>query len=140
MRSRRLRAASDGRRMRSIARVSAGPRAASRSSSPWRGPAGRSRSGRRRLFSRRWRGLASRPPASAGGGACGVCLLPVVEGLPDHRDHVLSDAEKSEGRLIATCVSRARSETLVLDFLRLVDDEEKPIAFVDATARRRASA
>lgn len=55
-------------------------------------------------------------PCLCRGGACGVCLLPVVEGLPDHRDHVLSDAEKSEGRLIATCVSRARSETLVLDF------------------------
>ena len=55
-------------------------------------------------------------PCLCRGGACGVCLLPLVEGIPDHRDHVLSDAENAEGRLIATCVSRARSETLVLDF------------------------
>lgn len=55
-------------------------------------------------------------PCLCRGGACGVCLLPLVEGIPDHRDHVLSEAEKAEGRLIATCVSRARSGTLVLDF------------------------
>lgn len=55
-------------------------------------------------------------PCLCRGGACGVCLLPVLAGEPDHRDHVLSDAEKAEGGLIATCVSRARSETLVLDF------------------------
>lgn len=54
-------------------------------------------------------------PCLCRGGACGVCLVPVIDGEPDHRDHVLSDAEKAEGRLIATCVSRAKSVSLVLD-------------------------
>jgi len=54
-------------------------------------------------------------PCLCRGGACGVCLVPVIDGEPDHRDHVLSDAEKAEGRLIATCVSRAKSGSLVLD-------------------------
>lgn len=55
-------------------------------------------------------------PCLCRGGACGVCLLPVIDGEPEHRDHVLSDAEKAEGRLIATCVWRAKSSSLVLDF------------------------
>ena len=54
-------------------------------------------------------------PCLCRGGACGVCLLPVLDGEPEHRDHVLSDEEKAEGRLIATCVSRAKSDSLVLD-------------------------
>lgn len=54
-------------------------------------------------------------PCLCRGGACGVCLLPVIDGEPEHRDHVLSDAEKAGGRIIATCVSRARSSSLVLD-------------------------
>ncbi|NEU14734.1 oxidoreductase [Methylobacterium sp. BTF04] len=61
-------------------------------------------------------GAGIEAPCLCRGGACGVCLLPVVDGEPDHRDHVLSDAEKAEGRLIATCVSRAKSGSLVLDF------------------------
>ena len=60
-------------------------------------------------------GAGIQAPCLCRGGACGVCLLPVVDGEPDHRDHVLSDAEKAEGRLIATCVSRAKSDSLVLD-------------------------
>ncbi|GLS46106.1 PDR/VanB family oxidoreductase [Methylobacterium brachythecii] len=54
-------------------------------------------------------------PCLCRGGACGVCLVPVVDGEPEHRDHVLSDAERAEGRIIATCVSRAKSASLVLD-------------------------
>jgi len=49
------------------------------------------------------------------GGACGECMLPVVEGTPDHRDHFLSDAEKASGLLVMPCVSRAQCATLVLD-------------------------
>lgn len=55
-------------------------------------------------------------PCLCRGGACGVCLLPVIDGELEHRDHVLSELEKVEGRLIATCVSRAKSGSLVLDF------------------------
>jgi ferredoxin-NADP reductase len=49
------------------------------------------------------------------GGACGVCLTGVVEGEPEHRDHVLTPAERAEGRLILPCVSRSKSPLLVLD-------------------------
>ena len=48
-------------------------------------------------------------------GECGVCQATVLEGTPDHRDYYLSDAEKAEGKLIQICISRAKSERLVLD-------------------------
>ena len=48
-------------------------------------------------------------------GECGVCSATVLEGVPDHRDYFLSDAEKAEGKLIQTCISRAKSARLVLD-------------------------
>jgi|SRR5471030_168245 len=49
------------------------------------------------------------------GGACGVCKTGVLEGCPEHRDYFLSAAERSEGRHIMPCVSRAIGERLVLD-------------------------
>jgi ferredoxin-NADP reductase len=49
------------------------------------------------------------------GGACGECLTAVLEGEPDHRDHVLSAAEAAEGRLMLPCVSRARTPYLTVD-------------------------
>jgi ferredoxin len=54
-------------------------------------------------------------PSLCRGGACGVCILPVREGSPEHRDHFLSDAEREAGCLVMPCVSRSRSATLVLD-------------------------
>jgi ferredoxin len=48
-------------------------------------------------------------------GVCGTCECDVIEGDPDHRDSVLSDAEKARGDTIMICVSRSRSERLVLD-------------------------
>jgi len=54
-------------------------------------------------------------PSLCRGGACGVCVLPVREGTPEHRDHYLSEAERSAGCLVMPCVSRSRSATLVLD-------------------------
>jgi ferredoxin-NADP reductase len=56
------------------------------------------------------------PPRMCRGGACGVCELPVLEGTPDHHDHFLSDAARASGKSIMTCVSRARTPELVLDF------------------------
>ena len=61
-------------------------------------------------------GAGIEAPCLCRGGACGLCLLPVIDGEPDHRDHVLSAQEQSEGRIIATCVSRAKSDHLTLDF------------------------
>jgi dimethylamine monooxygenase subunit B len=54
-------------------------------------------------------------PSLCRGGACGVCILPVREGTPEHRDHFLSEAERASGCHVMPCVSRSRSATLVLD-------------------------
>ena len=48
-------------------------------------------------------------------GVCGTCQATVVEGTPDHRDSMLTDAERASGNMILTCVSRSRTERLVLD-------------------------
>lgn len=48
-------------------------------------------------------------------GVCGTCECDVIEGEPDHLDSVLSDAEKARNDVILICVSRSRSERLVLD-------------------------
>ncbi|HKX44050.1 MAG TPA: PDR/VanB family oxidoreductase [Burkholderiaceae bacterium] len=48
-------------------------------------------------------------------GECGVCTTGVIEGEVDHRDYVLSDAEKASGQVMQICVSRARGPRLVLD-------------------------
>jgi len=54
-------------------------------------------------------------PSLCRGGACGVCLMPVREGQPEHRDHYLGEDERREGRCVMPCVSRSRSPVLVLD-------------------------
>lgn len=46
-------------------------------------------------------------------GDCGTCAVQVLAGTPEHRDHVLSDAQKAEG-FMCLCVSRATGEKLVL--------------------------
>ncbi|GHI08227.1 iron-sulfur protein [Streptomyces cellostaticus] len=46
-------------------------------------------------------------------GFCGTCQQRVLEGEIEHRDELLTDAERHESMLI--CVSRARSDRLVLD-------------------------
>ncbi|MET8220357.1 PDR/VanB family oxidoreductase [Streptomyces hirsutus] len=48
-------------------------------------------------------------------GTCGTCETPVLEGRPDHRDSLLSEKERQEGRTMMPCVSRCLSTTLVLD-------------------------
>lgn len=48
-------------------------------------------------------------------GICGTCIIDVLEGQPDHRDHFLTDDEKAENDQIAVCCSRAKSSVLVLD-------------------------
>jgi ferredoxin-NADP reductase len=48
-------------------------------------------------------------------GICGTCETAVLEGSPDHRDSVLSDADKEDGGVMMICVSRSCSERLVLD-------------------------
>lgn len=48
-------------------------------------------------------------------GECGMCLTPVLEGVPDHRDHYLSSAERARNDVMCVCVSRSRTPILVLD-------------------------
>ncbi|MGW3956260.1 PDR/VanB family oxidoreductase [Streptomyces sp. NPDC004752] len=48
-------------------------------------------------------------------GICGTCVLRVLDGEPDHRDHCLSAKEKADGEQIAACVSRAKSPRLVVE-------------------------
>lgn len=47
-------------------------------------------------------------------GYCGTCEATCLEGDVDHRDTVLTDEEKDEGKIML-CVSRANSRKLVLD-------------------------
>lgn len=54
-------------------------------------------------------------PSSCEQGACGTCLATVIEGQPDHQDVYLSQSERDRGDRILTCVSRAKSNRLVLD-------------------------
>jgi ferredoxin-NADP reductase len=48
-------------------------------------------------------------------GGCGSCEVEVEEGEVDHRDFFLSDQEKKARNVILTCVSRAKSDQIVLD-------------------------
>lgn len=48
-------------------------------------------------------------------GMCGSCLTPVVDGIPDHRDEVQSEAEHASNQLINVCCSRSKTPTLTLD-------------------------
>ncbi|UYO01192.1 MAG: Rieske 2Fe-2S domain-containing protein [Devosia sp.] len=54
-------------------------------------------------------------PSSCEQGACGTCLTAVMEGEVDHQDVYLNKTEKASNTCIMTCVSRAKSERLVLD-------------------------
>ncbi|MGW5310697.1 PDR/VanB family oxidoreductase [Nocardia thailandica] len=48
-------------------------------------------------------------------GTCGSCETPVLGGAVDHRDSLLTEAERAAGATMMLCVSRARSRELVLD-------------------------
>ncbi|WP_067458159.1 PDR/VanB family oxidoreductase [Actinomadura macra] len=54
-------------------------------------------------------------PFSCREGICGTCEVRVLEGIPDHRDLVLSDDERRTGNSMMICVSRARSPRLVIE-------------------------
>jgi ferredoxin-NADP reductase len=48
-------------------------------------------------------------------GDCGICQVNVIEGTPDHRDYILTDAEKAAGKIMQICISRSKTLRLVLD-------------------------
>lgn len=47
-------------------------------------------------------------------GVCGTCEVPVLAGVVDHRDSLLSDDERAEHTSMFVCVSRAAGDNLVL--------------------------
>ncbi|WP_304451558.1 PDR/VanB family oxidoreductase [Nocardiopsis sp. YSL2] len=48
-------------------------------------------------------------------GTCGTCETPVLDGVPDHRDSLLTDEERESGEMMMICVSRAHTPRLVLE-------------------------
>ncbi|MFE6779360.1 PDR/VanB family oxidoreductase [Streptomyces sp. NPDC057702] len=48
-------------------------------------------------------------------GVCGTCETRVLDGVPDHRDDILTADEREAGDRMYPCVSRARGPRLVLD-------------------------
>ncbi|SFJ69783.1 MULTISPECIES: PDR/VanB family oxidoreductase [Amycolatopsis] len=48
-------------------------------------------------------------------GTCGTCETVVLEGVPDHRDSILTEEEQAENETMMICVSRSRTPRLVLD-------------------------
>jgi ferredoxin-NADP reductase len=48
-------------------------------------------------------------------GYCGSCETKVLGGVPEHRDHVLSDEERAGNDTMMICVGRSRTPRLVLD-------------------------
>ncbi|MGN5478083.1 PDR/VanB family oxidoreductase [Cupriavidus basilensis] len=48
-------------------------------------------------------------------GLCGSCVTTVCGGEPDHRDQVLTEAERKSGKVMMICVSRAKGDRIELD-------------------------
>ncbi len=48
-------------------------------------------------------------------GTCGTCETDVLDGVPDHRDSLLTADERAAGETMMICVSRCRGNRLVLD-------------------------
>lgn len=48
-------------------------------------------------------------------GVCGTCETEVIQGDVDHRDSILDEDERASNEVMMICVSRCRSERLVLD-------------------------
>ena len=61
------------------------------------------------------RGAGLTVPASCEQGVCGTCETRVLDGVPDHRDLLLTPAEKAAGKTMMICCSGALSDRLVLD-------------------------
>ncbi|CAB4888304.1 MAG: 2Fe-2S iron-sulfur cluster binding domain-containing protein [Actinobacteria bacterium] len=48
-------------------------------------------------------------------GLCGTCEVRVLEGVPEHLDSIMDDAEKDELHIMYPCVSRSQTPELTLD-------------------------
>ncbi|MGP6174143.1 PDR/VanB family oxidoreductase [Corynebacterium sp. A21] len=49
-------------------------------------------------------------------GICGTCIMEVLAGTPEHRDSVLTKAERAANETMAVCVSRTKDPKLVLEY------------------------
>ncbi len=47
-------------------------------------------------------------------GLCGSCEVPIIDGLADHRDVVLTRGEREAGKKMMSCCSRAKGKRIVL--------------------------
>jgi vanillate O-demethylase ferredoxin subunit len=56
------------------------------------------------------------PPFSCREGLCRSCEVEVLSGEVEHRDYVLSEHEQTSSKSLMICVSRAKSDELVIDF------------------------
>ena len=54
-------------------------------------------------------------PHSCADGICGTCATRVIEGIPDHRDTLLSAEEREANKKMLICVSGCKGSRLVLD-------------------------
>lgn len=54
-------------------------------------------------------------PFSCCEGVCGTCETSVLEGVPDHRDSVLSPSDRSSNKTMMICCSGSKTSRLVLD-------------------------
>jgi tetrachlorobenzoquinone reductase len=54
-------------------------------------------------------------PYSCREGVCGTCEVSVLEGIPDHRDEILSEQERAANKTMMICRSGCKSGKLVLD-------------------------
>jgi vanillate O-demethylase ferredoxin subunit len=54
-------------------------------------------------------------PFSCGEGICGTCMTKVKEGVPEHWDMYLTPEEQEKNDCIMICISRSKTQTLVLD-------------------------
>lgn len=54
-------------------------------------------------------------PSSCEQGVCGMCETRVLDGVPEHRDQLLTESERQRGNVMMLCVSRALTPTLTLD-------------------------
>ncbi len=48
-------------------------------------------------------------------GICGTCITRVLEGIPEHRDRYMTEAEHAANDCFTPCCSRAKTERLVID-------------------------
>ncbi len=54
-------------------------------------------------------------PCSCKEGTCGSCEVDVLEGVPDHRDSVLTEEERDSNSCMMVCISRSKTPLLIID-------------------------